>query len=59
MNQEQAAKLRECIEAYKRTWETLSVAFEKSSDEECERAVDAYQTARHNINTLLDELTVS
>lgn len=59
MNQEQAAKLRGYIEAYKRKWETLSVAFEKSSDAEYERAVDAYETAKHNMNTLLDELTVS
>lgn len=59
MNQEQAAKLRECIEAYKRTWEAVSVAFERASDAEYERAVDAYETARHAINTLLDELTVS
>lgn len=59
MNQEQAAKLREYIEEYRRKWETLSVAFEKSSDEEYERAMDAYETAKHNMNTLLDELTVS
>lgn len=59
MNQEQADKLRECIEEYRRKWETLSVAFEESSDEEYERAVDAYETAKHNVNTLLDELTVS
>lgn len=59
MNQEQADKLREYIEAYRRKWETVSVAFEESSDAEYKRALDAYETAKHNMNTLLDELTVS
>lgn len=59
MNQEQADKLREYIEEYKRKWNTLSDAFEKSSDEEYERAIDAYEAAEHKMNTLLDELTVS
>lgn len=59
MNQEQADKLRECIEEYRRKWETLSAAFEHLSDEEYERAVDAYKTAKHKMNALLNEYTVS
>lgn len=59
MNQEQADKLRECIEEYRRKWETLSAAFEHLSVAEHERAMDAYEAAKHKMNTLLDELTVS